>query len=90
MPIFEKEGLFRLDTAASSYWLRLTPFGHLEHLHYGALLPEGDPSAIALKRSLPYGSAVLIPSLTPPTVWIPSALSGPGWGRGIIVIRPAR
>lgn len=59
MPIFEKEGLFRLDTAASSYWFRVTGFGHLEHLHYGARLPEGEPSPLALKRTVPYGSAVL-------------------------------
>ncbi len=58
MPIFEEKGLFRLDTADSSYWLRVSPFGHLEHLHYGARLAAADPAPLALKRTVPYGSAV--------------------------------
>ena len=58
MPIYEARGIFRLDTEKSSYWMRVTPFGHLEHLHFGALLREGDPAPLALKRTMPYGSAV--------------------------------
>ena len=58
MPIYEEKGLFRLDTEDSSYWLRVSPFGHLEHLHYGAKLGEGDGAPLAVKRSVPYGSAV--------------------------------
>ncbi len=58
MPIYEARGIFRLETEKSSYWMRVTPFGHLEHLHFGALLREGDPAPLALKRTMPYGSAV--------------------------------
>ena len=59
MPICENKGLFRLDTAEMSYWLRVTPFGHLEHLHFGARLSEGDPAPLEPKRTMPYGSAVM-------------------------------
>jgi len=59
MPVFGEKGLFRLDTEKSSYWLRVTPFGHLEHIHFGARLGEDDPSPLAVKRTLPYGSAVI-------------------------------
>ncbi len=58
MPIYEARGIFRLETEKSSYWMRVTPFGHHEHLHFGALLREGDPAPLALKRTMPYGSAV--------------------------------
>ena len=58
MPIYEERGLFRLDTENSSYWMKISPFGHLEHLHYGALLAAGDSAPLALKRTVPYGSAV--------------------------------
>ena len=58
MSIYEAQGVFRLETEASSYWMRVTSFGHLEHLHYGALLRPGDPAPLALKRTMPYGSAV--------------------------------
>ena len=65
MPIYEENGLFRLDTENSSYWLKVSPFGHLEHIHFGAKLAEGDPAPLELKRSLPYGSAVLYSEADP-------------------------
>lgn len=59
MPVFEEKGLFRLDTANSSYWLRISPFGHLEHIHYGSRLAAGDPAPIVVKRSMPYGTSIM-------------------------------
>ena len=41
LPIQEENGLFRLDTVQSSYWLHITEFGHPEQLHYGRRL-SGD------------------------------------------------
>jgi alpha-galactosidase len=39
VPIHLTGDTFRLDTRTTSYWLRRTPFGHLEHLYYGPRLP---------------------------------------------------
>jgi Alpha-galactosidase len=50
--------LFALSTANTSYWFALTPHGHLEHLHYGPLLPLQDPDALRVKRELQHGSGV--------------------------------
>lgn len=57
--IEHEKGLFRLSTAHTSYWFRVTAFGHLEHLHYGGLLPpDQEPEPLALKRSSEIGTAV--------------------------------
>ncbi len=82
MPIFEENGLFRLDTANSSYWLRVSPFGHLEHLHFGALLHDGDPAALEVKRTLPYGSAVLYSENDPTYCLDTIPLEWSGVGKG--------
>ncbi len=51
--------VFRLQTAHTSYWFARTEHGHLEHLHYGPLLPPQDPSALRVKRTMPHGSSVV-------------------------------
>ncbi|MBM7829835.1 alpha-galactosidase [Agromyces cerinus] len=51
--------VFFLQTANTSYWFRITEHGHLEHLHYGPLLPIQDPSALGVKRTLEHGSSVV-------------------------------
>ena len=52
--------LFRLETKCSSYWFRVTKFGHLEHLYYGRRLPADQPvAALELKRVAQLGSSVL-------------------------------
>jgi len=33
---------FRLETAHTSYWFRVTPFGHLEHVWYGTKVKVSD------------------------------------------------
>ncbi len=52
-------GVFRLSTKNTSYWFRATKFGHLEHVYYGARLPDGqDPAPLALKRTAEIGGSV--------------------------------
>lgn len=50
---------FFLQTRTTSYWFVVTEHGHLEHVHYGPLLPPQDPSALRVKRTIQHGSAVL-------------------------------
>ncbi|MCL2316130.1 MAG: hypothetical protein FWC46_03455, partial [Actinomycetia bacterium] len=52
------DSVFRLDTAHTSYWFRVTPFGHLEHLYYGPRLAPQPVDALALKRTAPIGSTI--------------------------------
>lgn len=54
-----KDGLFRLDTKETSYWFRVSPFQHLEHIYYGPRLLEQDPEGLALKRTSIPGSSDL-------------------------------
>jgi alpha-galactosidase len=51
--------VFFLQTANTSYWFARTEHGHLEHLHYGPLLPPQDPAALAVKRTIGLGSSVV-------------------------------
>ena len=51
-------GVFKLDTAHTSYIFRVTPQGHLEHIHYGPWLPQADTDALALKHTIALGSTV--------------------------------
>ena len=53
------DGAFLLQTRATSYWFALTEHGHLEHLHYGPLLPPQDPSALRVRRTIELGSSVV-------------------------------
>lgn len=83
MSICVSDGLFRLDTAETSYWFRTTSFGHLEHLHYGARLPEGDIDSLVFKHELPHGSSVLYDEKADPSYCldeIPLEWSGVGKG----------
>lgn len=56
--IEHKDSVFRLDTAHTSYWFRVSPHGHLEHIHYGIRLPHDAPESLLLKRCVPTGSTV--------------------------------
>ena len=50
---------FRLTTEETSYWFRVTPFGHLEHVYYGARLPDTQSmEPLALKHSIAAGGTV--------------------------------
>ncbi len=53
-----QDGIFRLTTQDTSYWFRVTPFGHLEHIYYGAHLRTQPPDGLLLKRTAEIGSSV--------------------------------
>jgi len=54
------ENIFRLTTDNTSYWFRITEFGHLEHIYYGKLLPDDQPiEPLILKRSPKLASSVI-------------------------------
>ena len=57
--ITQENGVFRLNTDHTSYWFRVTDFGHVEHIHYGERLKEGNIEPLLLKRTAYTGSAVL-------------------------------
>ena len=54
-----RDDVFVLQTRTTSYWFALTEHGHLEHVHYGPLLPPQDASALRVKRTIQHGSSVL-------------------------------
>ena len=54
------DNVFRLTTQRTSYWFQITKFGHLEHIYYGSLLPNDQPTEpLVLKRTAQVGSSVL-------------------------------
>jgi len=52
------EGVFRLSTNTTSYWFRITRFGHLEHIYYGALLKDQPIEGLLLKHTAMVGTSV--------------------------------
>ena len=56
--ILQDGKVFKLDTESTSYILRITSEGHLEHIYYGAKLPTADADALALKRTIMLGTTV--------------------------------
>ena len=40
--------------------MRLTRYGHLEHLHFGAPVQTGDAAALSCRPGLGWGSSVLL------------------------------
>lgn len=55
---WSKDGCL-LQTESTAYLLRLTDFGHLEHVHYGGKVRAEDAGALCVKRTVGYGDAVL-------------------------------
>ncbi|MCE5343639.1 MAG: alpha-galactosidase [Eubacteriales bacterium] len=52
------EGELRLTTQHTSYWFRVTRFGHLEHVYYGSRLPDDQlMEPLALKRTAQLGGS---------------------------------
>jgi alpha-galactosidase len=80
--IGEKDGLFYLTTDSTSYWFRVTKFGHIEHVHYGERLSMQDPEGLALKRTAMFGSSVLYDESDPVYCLDSMALEWSGIGRG--------
>ena len=56
------DNIFRLSTKKTSYWFQVTAHGHLEHIHYGQLLPD-DQAVMPLlhKRTAELGGSVMYP-----------------------------
>ena len=54
-----QDSLFTLETDHTAYLFRVTPFGHLEHVHYGVRIPHGEIETLLLKRNIMHGSAVM-------------------------------
>ncbi len=74
--------LFRLTTNETSYWFRVTDFGHLEHIHYGERLGAQDPEGLLLKRTALYGSSVVYDPSDPTYCLDNICLEWSGIGRG--------
>jgi len=60
MMITFADNIFKLNTRETSYWFRVTQFGHLEHIYYGGLLQETQPvDSLVLKSTAQIGSCVV-------------------------------
>ncbi|MGE5613545.1 MAG: alpha-galactosidase [Bacillota bacterium] len=77
-----QDGVFRLDTRNTSYWFRITPFGHPEHLHYGPRLKKQPPDGLALKRTAMTGSSISYDQSDPHYCLDNMCLEWSGIGRG--------
>ena len=53
-----RDGVFRLTTQDTSYWFRVTGFGHLEHIHYRPRLKDQPVEGLLLKRTAMIGTSV--------------------------------
>ena len=90
MSIRVSEGLFRLDTADTTYLFQKNAFAHLEHLHYGRKLPEGDVESLRQKHELTQGSAVLYDEKADPSYCLEEIpLEWSGVGKGDFRVSPA-
>lgn len=77
------QGEFRLSTHTTGYWFRVTPFGHLEHVYYGARLPEDQPmEPLALKHTVPVGCSVTYDESDPTYCLDTLPLEWSGIGKG--------
>ncbi len=54
-----ENGTFLLTGKHYSYAFRLTPWGHPEHLHFGAGIRTGDAEALAVKTAPGWGCSVI-------------------------------
>ena len=58
--ITNEGSIFKLTTANSSYWFRVTEFLHLEHIYYGRKLDENQSvEPLLLKRTAAIGTSVM-------------------------------
>jgi len=73
---------FYLQTIGTSYWFRVTKFGHLEHTYFGPRLEVQDQQPLALKRSAQTGSTVAYDQsdVTYSLDTLPLEWSGNGYG----------
>ena len=77
------DGAFRLSTDHTSYWFRVTPFGHLEHVYYGArLLDDQEMEPLVTKRVTPMGGTVAYAKENPAYSLDALCLEWSGIGKG--------
>ena len=87
--ISAEDGVFRLTADALSYWFRVTKFGHLEHIHFGARLADQAVEPLLHKRTAVLGSSVLYDASDPTYCLDTLCLEWSGIGRGDYRITPA-
>lgn len=78
---FEND-VFYLETENSSYWFRISPYGHLETVHYGKKMERGDIQGLMVKRTAQTGSSVCYDEKAPLYVLDNIPLQWSGNGRG--------
>ncbi|HWR24550.1 MAG TPA: alpha-galactosidase [Feifaniaceae bacterium] len=87
--ITEENGVFRLHTKHTSYWFRVTGFGHIEHIHYGERIQEGEIEPLLLKRTAYTGGTVLYDQSDPTYSLDTLLLEWSGIGKGDFRQTPA-
>ncbi len=80
--IFEKNGTFLLRTDNWSYLMRVSPYGHLEHLHFGEPVSIEDAEAMALRAGNGWGTVVRYNETDASSCLDYTALEWSGHGRG--------
>lgn len=65
MSITYKNGGFALSSESLSYILRITKFGHLEHIHFGERVSAKYIEPLAVKHDIQHGTSVLYDSSDP-------------------------
>ena len=73
---------FRLLTDHTAYLFRVSPFGHLEHLHYGGPVPLADGAALGVKAAIVRGASVLYDDSSDTYCLEDMALEWSGVGKG--------
>lgn len=74
--------VFRLETTETSYWFRITKFGHLEHIYYGSKLKSQNVEALLHKRTAVVGSSIVYDPSDELYVLDQMCLEWSGTGRG--------
>lgn len=80
--ITDRNNVLRLTTTHTSYWFRITDFGHLEHIYYGVRLEEQQIDPLLLKRTATIGSSIVYNESDPLYVLDNVCLEWSGIGRG--------
>lgn len=77
-----QDNTFYLQMRSTSYWFEVTKYGHLRHLHYGALLPIQDVAPVRLKHVQELGSSIVIDAAEPTYCLDYECLEYSSFGRG--------
>ena len=55
-----RDRTFLLNTKKTSYLFMVNEYGHVEHIHYGKKVRIEDAEALRYKRTIPYGSLLVL------------------------------